>query len=159
MLLENFAATYVCGQQHTKIWSWQAGWYFFMFYPIPLTWVPIWQPSASFSFFEPWLLLWIRMLRGLGLSKGGFYRPFDSKKIWKSHDPLWPWTLLRTAYKLSATKIDHSHWSNGHSTHLWLADKRQTNLEALLALVNLKANSVGKYCQLYVHRLQKYLFH
>ena len=26
--------------------------------------------------------------------------------------------LLRTAHKLSATKIEHSHWSTGHSTHL-----------------------------------------
>ena len=26
--------------------------------------------------------------------------------------------LLRTAYKLSNTKIEHSHWSTGHSTHL-----------------------------------------
>ena len=26
--------------------------------------------------------------------------------------------LVRTAYKLSATKIEHSHWSTGHSTHL-----------------------------------------
>ena len=40
--------------------------------------------------------------------------------------------ILRTAHKLSATKIEHSHWSTGHSTHMWLADKRQTNLLALL---------------------------
>ena len=26
--------------------------------------------------------------------------------------------LLGTAHKLSATKIEHSHWSTGHSTHL-----------------------------------------
>ena len=26
--------------------------------------------------------------------------------------------LERTAYKLSATKIEHSHWSTGHSTQL-----------------------------------------
>ena len=35
--------------------------------------------------------------------------------------PQAPWShghLLRTAYKLSATKIEHSHWSTGHSTHL-----------------------------------------
>ena len=38
--------------------------------------------------------------------------------------------LLRTAHKLSATKIEHSQWSTGHSTHLWLADKNQTNLWA-----------------------------
>ena len=32
---------------------------------------------------------------------------------------IWPWTFtLRTAHKLSATKIKHSHWSTGHSTHL-----------------------------------------
>ena len=36
--------------------------------------------------------------------------------------------LERTAYKLRATKIKHSHWSTGHSTQLWLAEKRQTNL-------------------------------
>ena len=36
--------------------------------------------------------------------------------------------LLRTAYKLHATRIEHSHSSTGHSTQLWLADKRQTNL-------------------------------
>ena len=36
--------------------------------------------------------------------------------------------LLRTAHKLSATKMEHSHWSISHSTHLWLADKRQMNL-------------------------------
>ena len=36
--------------------------------------------------------------------------------------------LLRTAHKLSGTKSEHSHRSTGHSTHLWLADKRQTNL-------------------------------
>ena len=26
--------------------------------------------------------------------------------------------LERTAYKLSASKIEHSHWSTGHSTQL-----------------------------------------
>ena len=35
--------------------------------------------------------------------------------------------LLRTAHKLSATKIEHSQWSTGHSTLLWLDDKRLTN--------------------------------
>ena len=35
---------------------------------------------------------------------------------------------LKKADKLSATKYEHSHWSTGHSTHLWLADKSQTNL-------------------------------
>ena len=36
--------------------------------------------------------------------------------------------LLRTAHKLSATKSEPSHWSTGHSAHLWLADQRQINL-------------------------------
>ena len=33
--------------------------------------------------------------------------------------------LLRTAYKLSATKIELSYWSTGHSTDLWLTDKKK----------------------------------
>ena len=40
--------------------------------------------------------------------------------------------LLRKAHILSFTKIKHSHLSNSHSTHLWLADKWQTNLWAIL---------------------------
>ena len=34
------------------------------------------------------------------------------------------------AHRLSAAKIEHSHWSTGHSTCLWLADKSLTNLWA-----------------------------
>ena len=30
--------------------------------------------------------------------------------------------ILRTAHKLSATTVEHSHWTTGHSTNLWLAD-------------------------------------
>ena len=41
--------------------------------------------------------------------------------------------LQRTAHKLSATKIEHSYWSTGNNTHLWLADKSQTNLWAVLS--------------------------
>ena len=33
----------------------------------------------------------------------------------------------------SATKIEHSHWSTGHCAHLWMADKSQTNLWAILS--------------------------
>ena len=36
--------------------------------------------------------------------------------------------LLRTSYKLRATKIELSHWSTGHSTQLWLAVEKKTNL-------------------------------
>ena len=28
------------------------------------------------------------------------------------------------AHNLSATKIELSHWSTGHNTYLWLADKQ-----------------------------------
>ena len=35
------------------------------------------------------------------------------------------WT---SRHKLSATKIELSHWSTGHSIHLGLADKIQMNL-------------------------------
>ena len=37
--------------------------------------------------------------------------PFIAKAPFHGH-------LLMTAHKLSATKIEHSHWSTGHSTHL-----------------------------------------
>ena len=38
--------------------------------------------------------------------------PATMLDLWsKNHDH-----LLRTAYKLNATKIEHSHWSTGHST-------------------------------------------
>ena len=36
--------------------------------------------------------------------------------------------LQRTAYNLSATKIQHSHWLTDSSTQLWLAVEKQTNL-------------------------------
>ena len=39
----------------------------------------------------------------------------------------------RKAHKLSATKCEHSLWSTGHTTHLWLADRSQTNLWVLLS--------------------------
>ena len=39
----------------------------------------------------------------------------------------------RKAHKLSATKCEHSLWSTGHTTHLWLADRSKTNLWVLLS--------------------------
>ena len=40
----------------------------------------------------------------------------------------------RMAHKLSVTKIKLFHWSlTDHSTHLWLGDKSQTNLWAVLS--------------------------
>ena len=43
--------------------------------------------------------------------------------------------VKRKAVKLSVTKCEHFHWSNGHRTHLWLADKSQMNLWAFLSAV------------------------
>ena len=52
--------------------------------------------------------------------------------------------LLQKAHKLSATKIELSHWSTGNGTHLWLADKNKMILWAILT--ELKR---GTYSQMY----------
>ena len=54
----------------------------------------------------------------------------NSMGVW-----LWPCKCTRKADKLNTTKCKHSHWSTGYSTHLWLADKSQTNLWAFLSSV------------------------
>ena len=47
------------------------------------------------------------------MTKNIFIFPNDKKSAGTIHGH-----LERTAYKLSATKIEHSHWSTDHITHL-----------------------------------------